>query len=362
MTSLGNKQAAVYMDYENFFYALQKRYAVVKSQTGFLPKMDFSQMVEYINEHIGFLQRGDFLAVGDFDKFDAQKTGINKLATLVNFEPGKDLKRSIDVTGDEKRGSTKNLNDMRLAFEVGYHTALHPVDVYILATNDKAFTPVAQALQKHGRQVIFILPDPDKAPGSIKDNFECLDFEMTQKRGDKGDNLSIETATKLADSDPVEPLCQALSSIRREFTTAVPVTMIKAIFGSVISERLLIKGQGQGRIDFWDDPAGIKCVSRSEERVVGKVIVMVCRPDFARACDLLYQIVLIAESGKYPTPSEWRRALQEQANLSSKEAKELFTSLIDVDILRHGDLGKARLNLTKATRFLQTIINLKRSP
>jgi len=157
------QRVALFMDYENFHSTLQKRTSTLRHQYGFSPHLDFRQLVDFIEAHYGPLARRDFIAVANFTHYDRQKGGLNQVATLINvdsFEP-RTVRRRKQKTAGGRKYVIPNYADMRLAYEVGRHVQYSPADLYILASGDKAFVAVAQALHEAGYPLYFLLADPD---------------------------------------------------------------------------------------------------------------------------------------------------------------------------------------------------------
>jgi len=323
------------------------------------PRLDFLSLVDYVRAHYGALNQGDFVAAANFSHYDRQKGGLNQVATLVHvdsFEP-RQVRNQIQPTPGKKR-VVKDYADMRLAYEIGRHVSASPADMYILASGDKSFAAVGQALRAQGISVLFLLSFPDLAAVNIKEEFTWIDFSETQALEQALEKNAQETGKQTPEGAPartqVDELCDMISALRQEFSTAVPLALVKAVYGSQHGHHLVQAAQSQGRVDLWDDPGGVACVSRREERVFNKVVPMSVRRGFAARADLLYRVVHIAESGlKEPTRAEWRRALKEQGGMSVKDAKQMLNDLLERGILKDGSLDKLDLSLDRVLQFLQ---------
>ena len=352
------ERVALFIDYENFYNSLQKRYAAEQQRSGSAPKIDFIQLVNYISDHYGPLDKRDFLAVANFSHYDTQKGGLNQVATPIHvesFEPRQVRNEKQPSPG--KKYVIKDYADMRLAFEIGQHVAGRPADLYILASGDKAFAAVGQALRKAGYPVLFLLPNPDLSALNIKEDFEWMDcmYTQTSQRKAEAEPQSASPEKQSSGSDPIDELCNLISTLRQEFSTPLPITLVKAIFGSEAGHQLIQAGQSQGRIDVWDDSSGITCISRREERMFGRVVPMNTRPGFVARAGLLYQLTRLVETGQVqPSRAQWRRALKEHGQLNVKEAKQLLNTLFEQGILRDGQLDHPDLRLEKVIKFLQS--------
>ncbi len=252
----------------------------------------------------------------------------------------------------------KDFADMQLAFEIGQHAAANPADLYMIASGDKAFSAIGRALQKKGFPVLFLFAYPDQAAVILKEEFTWIDFLNTQHgHGEEQEDTKkpTEENDSSTKSDAVDVLCHVISVLRQEFSTSIPLTLIKAIYGSEKGYHLVQTAQSRGRVDQWDDPNGITCVSRHEERMFNKVVPITTRPDFAVRSENLYKIRMVMESGlKEPTRAEWRRALKEQGEMSVKDAKQLLNTLLEEGILRDGNLGSINLPIETIIKFLKT--------
>ena len=349
------RRISLFMDYENVHNTLQKRLRTIQELYGYTPKIDYVQMVDDLSKRYGPLSRGDFIAIANFSHYDGQKGGLNKVAHLVHVDSFETRKvRQTDQPSAGLKFVMKNYADLRLAFEAGRHSASQPAELYIIASGDKIFASVGSALMQQGLDVLFLLPDPDSAAIILKEEFDWLDLMDTQEQTKTdvpaaGQAVEIEGMKK----NPVDELCKVISNLRQEYRTPIPQNLIRAIFGTEIGNDLMQKAQGQGRVDVWQDAGGVNCISLQEERMFGKVVIMQTRQEFVRAVENLYGVVRIAEKGiKEPTPAQWRKLLQEEAKLSAREAKQLLNHLIELNIIRHGEMDKVKITLTSATRFI----------
>ena len=348
-------RVALFMDYENFLATLQKRVKSARNPYGTLPRIRFDLLVETITTNFGPLDRQDFIVVANFTHYDPQKGGLNQFATLIpaeSFEPRE--VRQQEQSSPGKKHVMEHYSDVRLAFEIGWHAATRPADLYIIASGDKAFAAAGHALKAQGRRVLFLLPEPQTAAVIIKQYFDWIAFDGIQPLEPE----ETEGAQDLAEAprrDEVDDLCDAISSLRQEFSTAIPATLLRAIFVPSQTEKLLQKALSQGRIDRWKDPAsGQECISRREERMLGKVVPIALRPDFAERARLLCAAALVSDRGlKDASRAGWHRALKEEAGLSSTEAKKLRDALFEMGLLQDGRSQQLHLNLQIAMSFLK---------
>jgi len=347
-------RVAFFLDYENFSSTLRSR-SLLEEQPC---KVDFLRLVGFIHQQYGTLQPEDFIAVANFSHYDRQKGGLNQVATIVHVDSFEVRKvRNQNQSSPGKKHVMKDFSDFRLAYEIGKHTAQHPADLYILGTGDKAFSAVGQALLEQGFQVIFLLAHPIEAAVIIKENFKWFDYgavvPLTQ--------IPLATQVSIPEQKVTQPkslideLCEHISLLRQEFSTPIPQILIKAMYGSEKAHQLLQAAQSEGRIDIWDDPSGVACLSRREERVFNKVITSATRKEFVNRATFLYAIVKIAEKElKEPTRAEWRRALKDQGNLSVKEAKFFLNYLLEQKILIDGNLAQPQLTIERIVTFLKS--------
>lgn len=350
------RRVALFVDYENLHSALQKRTASASNPYGLAPRINFGVLADNIEQRYGPLNRGDFVVVANFAHYDPQKGGLNQLARLVNVDSFENrLERRQVQASPGKRHVVGNYADMRLAFEIGQHAALNPADLYLLLTGDKAFAAVAHILLEQGHRVLFILPELDNAAMLIKDNFEWVAFADLHAAPAPAGAPTEGGATAPADPPPpdeVAPLLEAVSTFRQTFSAPVPEAFVRAVLGARADD-LLNKANGRSKIDRWRDAAGVPCVSRREERLGGKVVVLPTRPELVSRANRLWAVARIAQAGlKEASRAQWRRALSTQADLSVNQAKTVLELLFELKILREGHLHTAYLTLPQALAFM----------
>lgn len=349
-------RVALFVDYENLHTALQKRTVSADSRFGLAPKIDFAALVEVLRQRYGQLSKGDFVVVANFTHYDPQKGGLNQLATLVNVDSFENrLARRQMQTTPGKKHVVDNFADMRLAFEIGQHAALRPADLYILLTGDKAFVAVAHILHDQGHRVLFIVPDPDNAALLIKDGFEWVAFAEVHPANHPApvSETARPPALPTPTRDEVGPLLEAISAFRQTFTSPVPEAFVRAVLGEH-AESALKKAFGQGKIDQWQDPNGVPCVSRREERLGGKVVIMASRADLVTRANHLWAVARIAQAKpKEASRAQWRRELSAQAQLSVSQTKAVLDTLFQLKVLRDGQLHTAFITLAQALAFVQ---------
>jgi len=347
-------RAALFLDYENFYTALRQGLATAGLPYGAPPKINFENLARYVAEHFGPLAKEDFVVVANFAHYDPQKGGLNRIATLINadsFEDRRERQQTQNSPG--KRHVVSNYTDMRLAFEIGQHAAARAADTYLIASGDSAFAAVGHALQAQGREVVFLLADPENAALLIKNSFKCIPLQTTRALETAAPPVAAAPGAETPTPTPVADLCETINLLRRELTSAIPVGLVEAIFG-VAARQLINQAQGQGKLDLWKDPAGVPCVSLPEDRLRGKVTPMPVRPALASRAALLQSLAGIAASGlDEPTEAQWRRALPRYTGLSVKAAKRLLDILFEMKILRYGALDRLHLPAPVALDFLQ---------
>lgn len=347
-------RAALFLDYENLVATLKKRTADAHHPYGRPPKLDFERLVAFLESRFGALGRSDFIAVANFSHYNRQAGGLNRVATTIHvasFLPRQERRRRQSSPG--KRYVYKNYADMRLAMEIGKHLATRPADVYLLCTGDGAFAAVARALQQAGKRVVFILPQPEMADSALLHDFEWLDYAEIEATFPLEEPEPEAPATPpTPEPDEVDRFCDVLATLRRALTTAIPVDLMLAIYGPERGQQLLNKAQGQGRIDLWDNPEGIRCLSLQSERLSGVVQKMSTRPEVAEQARLLRLIAEIAHRHRPRDRATWRRHLHAQG-LTNRQAKALLTRLMELGILETAHLDQPRLTPERVLRLLQ---------
>ncbi len=350
------RRVALFLDYENFHNALQKRTRSHQHPYGFSPHMDFEQMVAFIQENYGELQRADFIAVANFTHYDPQKGGLHRVATLIDvdsFEPRSVRSRQQSSAG--KRYVIKNFADARLAYEIGAHVHAHPADLYIIGSGDKVFAAVGNALVQAGIPVMFLLPLQEVSAVVLQERFSCIDFQRTQKPEIPAEPTPHPPSKKEPPpEDPVETLCKVLGTLRRTLNTGIPADLLKAFTPPGEGETLLQKAVSQGKIDIWEAPeSGIRCVSLRTERLYGKITPIPVRPQVAERAMQLYALTRIPHySLEEPTRAAWKRAIKTRLQLSTRETKALLQQLFDLGMLQAGDLRHPHLTLERVLAFI----------
>ncbi len=350
------ERVALFMDYENFHATLQKRTRTLRHRFGFSPRVDFLQLVEFIERTYGALAREDFIAVANFTHYDPQKGGLNKVATIVpvdSFEPRS--VRSREQASGGKKHVIKNYADLRLAYELGRHTRTRRADLYILASGDGGFAALGRALEEEGLPVLFLLADPDASAAVIKEGFPYFDFDRTQSLPEPAPpSRPSPQQPSPPPKDALQTLEKTLATLRRTLSAGVPLDLLMALLPPERAEELIRKAEGQGLIDLWEAPeSGLLCVSLRSERLFGKVKPIPVRGQVARRARQLYLISRIPADLPTPSRAAWRRALKERLGLSNREAKALLQRLLDLGILRLSALRSLRLTLDTALLFLE---------
>lgn len=354
-----SNRVALFLDFENLYTALKKRASGRQHPYGLPPSLDFEQLAAYIEAHYGVLRKADFIAVANFSHYNRQAGGLNRVATTIHvssFLPRQERKRQQSSPG--KRYVYKNYADMRLALEVGRHLASRPADVYLLGSGDGSFAAVGHALQQAGKRVVFLIPYAEAADSALLYHFEWLAYEEIAAtfapEPEPEPEPALENATDIpSPPDPVDRFCDTLATLRRELTTAIPEDLMIAIYGPQQARTLIHKAQGSGRIDCWENPEGIRCLSLQSERLHGLVQRMSTRPEVAEAARLLADIARLAATDTPPRDlPAWRRALR-QRGMSTHQAKRLCRQLLDLGILVHGRMHQPHLTVDTVLRFLR---------
>ncbi len=350
------RRVALFLDYENFHNALQKRTRSSQHPYGFSPHMDFEQMVEFIQENYGELRREDFIAVANFTHYDPQKGGLHRVATLIDvdsFEPRSVRSRQQSSAG--KRYVIKNFADARLAYEIGVHVHTRPADLYIIGSGDKVFAAVGNALVQAGIPVMFLLPLQEISAVVLQERFSCINFQRTQESEISPEPTPPPPPQKEAPpEDPIETLSELLGALRRALNTGIPADLLKAFTPPGEGETLLQKAVSQGKIDIWEAPeSGIRCVSLRTERLYGKITPLPVRPQVAKRAAQLYALTRIPHySLEEPTRAAWKRAIKTRLQLSTRETKALLQQLFESGMLQAGDLRHPHLTLERALAFI----------
>jgi hypothetical protein len=354
------RRVAIFLDYENLHVTLKKRASTAAHRFGFSPKVDFNAFVRAVEARFGPVQRRDFMVVANFSHYDLQKGGLNQVAELVNVDSFEARTvRQEEQPSPGKKYVVREYADMRLAFEVGKHAATHPADLYLLVTGDKAFAAVGDGLRARGIDVIFVLPDSEKAGFILLEHFEHLDIEELHllTEGEEGTENDISRSID-RDPEPVDLLAQTISKLRQTLHTAVPVYLIGALVGPAVSGPLLKRAQSQGRIDLWTDPQGVECVSLQEERVYGKVVQQTVRKEIAERAQMIYHVARVAEAGKIDrSRAAWWRAIREAKGCTVREAKQTVEELLETGVLRIDNLDKVFLTMKNVLTYLRASIS-----
>ncbi len=342
-------RVALFLDFENLYNALKDRARRQdpRHPYGASPFMDFGQLVTYIEENYGTLAREDFIAVANFTHYNPQKGGLNRYATVIDAQSflGPQVRRQRQRTRG-KKWVIRNFADMRLAFEVGRHVATRPADLYMLGSGDEAFTAIGRTLREMGLPVVFLVADPEapSTDANIRTEFDLLDFLVTQHEPPPRPEPPSTAAEEPPDA--VAQFCATLSELRRQLSTGIPVRLMEALYGPQRAGELIRKAQGSGRVDLWEGPTGIPCLSLQEERVLGKVQKMATRPGVARAAAVLGAVVEIAaQAPRDADRAFWRRALRQRLGVSSKAAKGLLERLLSLGVLRDGWMTRPRVTV-----------------
>lgn len=344
-------RVALFLDFENLYTSLKRRTVGRKGGPfGASPHLDFEQLVAYIEENYGDLAKEDFIVVANFTHYNPQIGGLNKVATLIDAQSfqSREARQRQFGRGKGKKFVIKNFADMRLAFEIGRHVATRPADIYMLGSGDEAFTAIGRTLRDElGFQVVFLVADyhSPSTDYNIKAEFDLLDFSATQREPEP--EPQPEETTPQKEADQAEALAALVGTLRREFSTAIPVALVEALLGPETAQEAIRRAQGAGKIDLWESPAGVPCISLQTERLFGKVQVMESRPELVQAAQVLAALHRIARNAP-PTADRpyWRRALREALGLSNKQAKALLQSLLALGVLEDGHMTSPRVTLT----------------
>lgn len=347
------RRVALFLDYENLYTTLKRRSRGPKAPYGLSPKLDFERLVAYIEEHFGRLEKEDFIVVANFTHYDPQSGGLNRVATVIDaqsFLHPRARRRLQRSPG--KKWVIHNFADMRLAFELGRHVTTRPADLYILGSGDEAFTALGRTLREMGYNVIFMVPDiqSPSTDANILYEFQVFDFLSTQSF----EPDQPEVPKPEPPQDIGERFARFVGLLRRTFRTAIPVALAEALWPDEDWETAFNKARGQGRIDLWEDSAGIPCISLREERVYGQVRIHPVRQDVAHLARVVYTVRRIAAGlNQDPGRAYWRKVLREHLSLSTREAKALLQDLLETGILEDGLLHRPRLTVETARRLAE---------
>ncbi len=350
-------RVALFLDFENFYTALKRRTVGRKGGPfGTSPRLNFEQLVAYIKSNYGDLAREDFIVAANFTHYNPQIGGLNKVATLIDAQSfqNREARQRQFGRGKGKKFVIKNYADMRLAFEIGRHVATRPADIYMLGSGDEAFTAIGRTLRDElGFHVVFLVADyhSPSTDHNIKAEFDLLDFSATQHEPEP--KPKPQAAALQKETDPVEALAALVGTLRREFSTAIPVALVEALLGPETAQEAIRRAQGAGKIDLWESPAGVPCISLQTERLFGKVQVMESRPELVSTAKVLAALHRIARHAP-PTADRpyWRRALREALGLSNKQAKALLQSLLALGVLEDGRMTSPRVTLATVKALL----------
>ncbi len=352
-------RVALFLDFENLYTTLKRRTAGARNPYGYSPRMDFPALVRYIEERYGTLAPEDFIAVANFTHYNPQLGGLNRVATVIDAQSfmGPQVRRRVQRSHG-KKWVIHNFADMRLAFEVGRHVATRPADIYILGSGDEAFTALGRTLRELGFQVLFLVADTRSAStdANILEEFDVLDFLVTQPAPEPEEEEPSGRAEDAAAAapDPTDALVDLVAALRRGLRTGIPVNLVVALLGVERGARLLDQASGQGRVDVWDSPEGVRCVSLQQERVFGQVQKMAVREDVAEAARVFFAVASVAqELPPRPDRAFWRKALRRQLGLSNKEAKALLQRLLAAGVLHDARLDRPRLTVEGLEKFLR---------
>jgi len=350
-------RVALFLDFENFYTSLKRRTVGRKGGPfGASPHMDFEQLVAYIEANYGSLAKEDFIVVANFTHYNPQIGGLNKVATLIDAQSfqSRAARQRHFGRGKGKKFVIKDYADMRLAFEIGRHVATRPADIYMLGSGDEAFTAIGRTLRDElGLPVVFLVADyhSPSVDYNIKAEFDLLDFSATQQ--EPHPEPPPAQPEPQPEAAPAEQLTALVGTLRREFSTAIPVALVEALLGPENAQEAIRRAQGAGKIDLWESPAGVPCISLQTERLFGKVQVMESRPELAATARVLAALHHIARHAP-PTADRpyWRRALREALGLSNKQAKALLQTLLALGVLEDGRMTHPRVTIEDVKALL----------
>ena len=352
-------RVALFLDFENFYSTLKHRTIGRKGPFGASPHLDFEQLVAYIEENYGDLAKEDFIVVANFTHYNPQIGGLNRVATLIDAQSfqNRHARQHKFGRGKGKKFVIRDFADMRLAFEVGRHVTTHPADIYMLGSGDEAFTAIGRTLRDElGFPVVFLAADPDSSAldYNIRTEFDLLDFAVTQREPEPiAPNPAAETRREVSIT---EQLTALVGKLRREFSTAIPVTLIEALMGQETAQEAIRRAQGEGKVDLWESPAGVPCISLQSERLFGKVQIMESRPDLVQVGQILTALHTIARHAPpHADRPYWRRALRETMGVSNRQAKALLHMLLSLGVLSDGAMTRPRVTLESVHSLLKQL-------
>jgi hypothetical protein len=349
-------RAAVFLDFENLVSSLKNQSRRGIGDFGTTPDLDFAAFVEHVQSNYGSLDKEDFFAAANFTHYNSQLGGLNRWATILevdSFEPR--AVRQQEQNSPGKRHVIEQYADMVLAFEAGRHIAINPADVYIFISGDKAFAAVADSIRaRFHKQVIFFLPDPDHSASlTLKEQFLCLPFEITQPVTAVEEIPVQVTEIHEGLENPSNQIKPLVSHLREALSTAIPSDMVRAVLGPGKAQKLLDRARSEEQIDLWQNPQGVECVSSRSERLFGKLQIMDSRPAVIEASRILLSVATAAES-RYPpsTRAEWRKHIKDCASLSNSAAKQWLELLLEKGVLRDHALTRPMVNQSTLTAVI----------
>lgn len=343
------------MDYENLYSTLKALSIEEPGEFGQSPHIDFDFLVDSIREKFGKLERRDFIVAANFTHYNQQLGGLNRLATLIevdSFEP-RDVRSQEQVTPGKKY-VVANYCDMVLAFQVGEHIASHPADLYIFITGDKSFAAVASSVLQAGKKVLFILPNPETAAVLLKRRFPWAPFSEVQPAISLTHIQNTPEVEEVEAPDPYTRLRNIITTLRREFSTAVPVELVKVILGYADARRFLERARSEEVVDLWRNEEGVECISLRQERLVGNVVKMNTRPALRECARVLAGTAQTAAGKTRPASrADWRKELKNLLAVSNTEAKEWLDLLFELKILQDARMGSPDFSLENVIQLVK---------
>ena len=353
---MSQPRVALFLDFENLYATLKRRTKGPEHPYGLSPKLDFERLVAYIEEHYGTLAPEDFIVVANFSHYNPQIGGLNRVATVINAQSFMHPRvRRQRQRSPGKRWVIQNYADMRLAFELGRHVSTRPADIYILGSGDAAFTALGRTLDEMGFAVVFMVADLNSpsTDANIREEFAVFDFLSTQEVREEPEP---EPEPEPIAREPANQVAHLVGELRRAFRCGIPVALVRALWPGEDWDAALRQARGRGRVDLWESPEGVPCISLREERLFDKVRPLSVRPEVAETARVLDAVR--RRAAQAPADADrvyWRRALREDLGLSSKEAKRMLEHLLQARILEDGFMNRPQISLAAAQNLAQRL-------
>lgn len=323
-------RVALFMDFENFYTSQRKR--TLRNPYGERPRLDFLQLVQFVEKEFGPIAIQDFIAAANFSHYDRQEGGLNKVATIVDLDTF--LPRQVRQKRQRHSGKQfvhKQFTDMYLAFLIGEHAATNPADLYILATSDGDFAAVASALEQRNLRVCFLVPDEKIVAAEIRERYPIYEAPNIFIEPEPAPEVEPEPETV----DPVATVKESLGMLRQQFSAGIPLDLLRAILPPEHATDWINKAYGEGHLDQWESPnlPGVTCVSLRSERLQGQIVPIPTARELASAGRILAVLIQHGTRRHEDSPKAWRNLIKESLSCTSRQAKAIWQLLTDCHLL-----------------------------